>query len=828
MSKQKRKKQRTSRHGREAVPSRRPSAELEETLKRIDELIAADRPREAIALLEPLLKAYPRLAKVRYYFGLAYVEAGDLWRGLQEYEEAMHLSRDPDLWLPLAWMYLNLELNVHALQAFRQALRQGVDESEIDAVRHVVADLEESVQEMSRTLGCPLPQVEQGLRRLEEGIRSLQGGDYGASITANRHAAKLLPGWPPARNNLSLALFFDGQPQEAITIGRQVLAQDPENIQALSNAIRFLAWTGQEDAAKSLWTQLRAIEPRDDGELFKMVEAAAVLEQDEFVYERLNPLDRSGPGRARKTALPRAIEFCLAVAEANLGKRTARRRLKALQESVPGAGDLLAALNAGQPGLGWAERYPYFRVAELIPQRRMEEFIDLIGRQDQMPDQRFHSQMARFAERFPQFVLAAEKMIWEEKQPEAGIGLLASLGNPAAYAALRRFALSQAGDDEMRLQALGILSEADQIAPGETIRVWLKGQWQEIQPRQFEIYEEDTWEYAPAVMELLDRGLHAFQQGDYDKAERLFQQALEQDPSVKEAYNNLSAIYGRRGDTERATQMCRAALEIDPHYVLARCNLSMHLLDEGDMEGAADILKPLADVKRFQAHDMAVYSYAQARLFLYQEEYEKARSFLEMALEVRPDYEPAKELLARLQLLTRVQTGFGSFFERQHERALAKRARLQVKLATPDPSLFEALSLYTKEVLSGMGRVVLPWGGWSGLHKPELRDQILAGLEEPDNVERMVTQLDEEERAALRRVMAHGGHLPWSEFDAEYGNDLEESPYWQWHVPETTMGRLRYHGLLVEATVDGELLIVVPLELRPALAGILGQDTAAD
>ena len=42
----------------------------------------------------------------------------------------------------------------------------------------------------------------------------------------------------------------------------------------------------------------------------------------------------------------------------------------------------------------------------------------------------------------------AEKLIWEDEQVQVGIGLLAAIDTPAAHAALRRFGLSQAGDDE--------------------------------------------------------------------------------------------------------------------------------------------------------------------------------------------------------------------------------------------------------------------------------------------------------------------------------------------------------------------------------------------
>jgi hypothetical protein len=70
-------------------------------------------------------------------------------------------------------------------------------------------------------------------------------------------------------------------------------------------------------------------------------------------------------------------------------------------------------------------------------------------------------------------------------------------------------------------------------------------------------------------------------------------------------------------------------------------------------------------------------------------------------------------------------------------------------------------------------------------------------------------------------VCNQAGTMSWQEFDARYGNDLEESRYWQWFDPESTMGRLRVRGLLVEATVAGELLVAVPVELRPILKELL-------
>ena len=88
------------------------------------------------------------------------------------------------------------------------------------------------------------------------------------------------------------------------------------------------------------------------------------------------------------------------------------------------------------------------------------------------------------------------------------------------------------------------------------------------------------------------------------------------------------------------------------------------------------MLAPLADATRLHPQEMAFYSYTQARVLAYKEEYEAARKALEMALQVWPGYEPAEAMLERLDTFGSVLTGFDSFFERQRQRDRAKRARV--------------------------------------------------------------------------------------------------------------------------------------------------------
>jgi tetratricopeptide (TPR) repeat protein len=794
--------------------------ELQQVLGQAERLIHTGRPQEAVDLLEPLLATYPRIADLHFTLGTARVNAGNRWGGLASFERGLELSDNPAYRMGVAALYMELELHGFALPAFRQALKQRPDHPMMADVPGMIAWLEERVQIMAGHLQVTAPQAEKGLYILNQGQRALHLGDYSASIAANRQAIKLLPNWIPPYNNLSLAQFYGGQPDAAVATARQVLAKEPHNIQALSNAIRFLCWTGQAAEARALWSQLQPLTPQDETERLKMSEAAAVLEEDEIVYQVLKPLDRTGSAAENLLQPSEHVQLFLAVAEANTGRRGARRRLEQLIRQTPWIDRLLAALKAKKPGPGWAERYPYFPSNELITPHGIEAFVKLLGYKEKWSPTRFRREMDAFLTRYPQIVPVAEKLIWEEEQPALGFTMLETIGTPAAYAVLRRFGLSQAGDDEARMQALLILLEAGQITSGERLRIWNKGRWQEVQLRQ-QIVSDRPREANPRVVKLMRRALDAFQKKEDQKAERLFHEILALDPNAKEAYNNLGSIYAYRGEAGRAKEMFQKALELDPLYVFPRCNLALYLLDDDDVEGAEAMIAPLAEVTQFHPQEMAFYTYLQARLLIRRKEYQAARQALQTALEIWPDYGPAQEMLENLDQYARLEEGYNKFYERQQQQRQARRAKLQAQLTDEAPTLAEVIALYPKEVLVGMAREVIPWGGWSGMRKAALVQHIVEVLNQPERLKQLVDGLKDNERAALRQVLAGGGSLTWSTFDAAYDNDLEESPYWQWHTPETLMGRLRERGLLAEATVAGELRVVIPAELRPHLAEIL-------
>jgi tetratricopeptide (TPR) repeat protein len=798
-------------------------------LQRAERWIDRARPEKAVDLLEPLVPSAPDDPDLHQTLGVARALSGDLWGGLSALEEAAALSDDAGYLLPLASLYLEAGLHVHALRTFRAMVDSGVSTPVMKEMRETVTLLEQDLARTAKGLDRPGEQVEQGMLDMEQGHRAAGGGDFDAAVAANRRAIRRLGDWPPPHNNLSQALFYSGQPEEAMREVRWVLSGHPGNLHALANGIRFLAWSGQKGQAGELWARLDNVAPRDADERVKKAEAAAVLAEHESVYETLKPLDEADAAEEITPSLRSRVRFFLAVAEANTGRlRQAVRRLRALKDSVPLAAETLDALNEGRSGTGWTDYFRYFSPMESLPGEQVDALLSLAAQEGDMPPQRFRRRMNRLVERFPQIVLVAEKMIWEEQQPEAGVSMLSTIGTPEAYAAMRRFALSQAGDDQARAEALSALVAAGEIAEGEIVRAWLDGEWREVELSLHEAPDEMVREsnYAPRVIITLNRAMTAQANGDVERAEELFGRVLELDPNVKEAYNNLGAIYARREEHEQAKEMFGKAVEIDPLYLFPRVNLINYLLDEERVGEAEELLKPLSEASGLYPHESALLDFTRARVLVSQAKYNSAKQVLGRALETKPDYEPAQDLLEWIEgmgVWGDLDIGWseGSWWEEQWERDLAWRERLQGKLSTLEPTLAEALPLYTKDALTETARYVIWVGGWSQLRKAELVDAIIEALTKKDYLPWIVARLSEEEKEALRTVLARGGAMGWEDFDACYGNDLDESRYWQWHPPETVMGRLRLHGFLVEATVGDELYVVVPVDLREDLGRAL-------
>jgi Flp pilus assembly protein TadD len=768
--------------------------------------------RGTINLLQPLVRRFRKEFQLHTLLAAAYIKEGELWSGIIYYQKALSIKREKSLLVTVGYLYMNIGLNALALKAFRQSIQSNTKEPFVSEIQSNIEDLEDQLLDIVYLLGVNPAKAYKGLCFFEEGQIALHEEAYTQSIYLNRKAIEYLGNFPAPHNNLSLALFFNGEHEEATHTARQVIEIYPDNIQALSNLIQFLAWTGRTEEARQVWEQLQPLEPIDKITRLKKLDAAAIMEVDEEV-RKLVTQNRSDEGQDK--TFSNHEQMFLAIAEANLGDhKSALRRLRKLENVYSQASEIINALMEGKPGLGWAERFSYFSAMDMIPRREMEAFIDLLTKVDSVSNAKAKKEIARFAARYPQLTLIGKKTLIEDSNPDEAIKFLSLLGTPQAYAVLREFGLGIQGDDEARIQALFALLDNDQITTYEPIRVWQKGEWKEVLFKKQSIVEKPVPEYDDEVIDLLESALNDFNENKLAQAEKKFKRILRLEPRVKEAYNNLGAVYAHQDRHEEAREMMQKALEIDPLYVMPICNLASYFLDEGKVEEALALIAPLNELPQFHPMELAFLSFVRARIHLYKNENELAQKNLETALQVYPDYEPAKKLLNKLTMMNMIKDSFSQMFSRYRSRQGEKRIRLRSMIKTPDPTLEEALSIYNKESLKGIASLVMPRGGWSGYKKAQLHEHLVKYLMEPGSISRLLDTLTSEDKTAFHQVLDNGGHMDWDAFDAVYGNDLEESSYWFHNPPKTVMGRLRAHGLLVEASVEDKFFVCVPIELR--------------
>jgi hypothetical protein len=188
---------------------------------------------------------------------------------------------------------------------------------------------------------------------------------------------------------------------------------------------------------------------------------------------------------------------------------------------------------------------------------------------------------------------------------------------------------------------------------------------------------------------------------------------------------------------------------------------------------------------------------------------------------------PSEELMKSLELEELVR-GFRGWVEEMREDDLRRRVKMRSAPIGSDAALGEVLAGYTKNALVGMGKLLDLPKPFTGLKKRELVEKICVHLCSLGFLKRVVNGLRPEERLALLGLMLKGGFMPCDEFTGKYGDDLEESPYWDWHPPETVMGCLKARGLIGEGSFDGSERIFIPYELRPLLQTVQMEKDAPD
>ncbi len=572
-------------------------AERQAGLQEAERLLRRKRPQEALAVLQQLEQSYPNDEDLLVLLVNTCLDLNDL-QGYQRYAERLLPMRanDPDLLLALAGVYASNLYPSLAVQTFRRFLERYPDHPKAKDARQSLVRLETALDELLPTLGLTgVDRIELAALHDRIGI-ALNSGDFSQGRKAGQQLLGRLPTFIPAHNNLSLMDFAEGKLQQAIERARHVLTLDPDNYQALGNLTRYLALTDREEEARRCLQELLAIDKDELELLWKQAETLAYLGEDQAlleVYQRAEARGYHKPPLANPILHHLAAVAALRLGHEKRARDLWRQALK-LNRNFALARDNLADLE--QPVEQRHAPWP-FTLQQWVPRQTLADALKHFQRTNNNRREGAGQQAALgLLQQHPELVTLVGILLDRGDPDGRDFALETALlaRKPEMLQALRDFALSRRGPDEMRLRAARAVSEAG-LLPDGPVRTWVRGKWHDTIHYQFDITWEPTDLHSPAATELLATATHALRKNQPEEAERLLLQALELASDIPEILNNLAVAYERQGRKDEALALVRRTHEEYPDYFFGNITMANVATSEGAFDEAMNLLRPLTD-----------------------------------------------------------------------------------------------------------------------------------------------------------------------------------------------------------------------------------------
>ena len=558
------------------VIPRRYWDQLEEAQKLFDKKRWAD-ARDKLVDLDRRLPGQPDILTnlINVYYELHDTE------GYQSASERLlKVDRhNADATLGLAGAYLSNGRPMLALCAFREFVQRWPDHPRANEVRATVANLERMMPELLQDLDLPSEQAIE-LAAQHEMVQSLLAqGRYREVRQTAETILKRVPKFAPALNNLSLAHWADGRPDQAVASAQRVLAFEPDNVHALSNVVRFLCAAGRMDEAQPFAERLKAsAAPAADG-VFKKVEGLSYLGDNEGVLELVHQIEQdvNTEPSVRLTAM---YYHLAAVAAWRQGQEDEARGY--WQRSLKlSPGFQFAKENLDDLKKPMGERHgPWsFSFQHWVSHKAILDFDRAIRPALDRGDAVVERAARRYVHGHPEIV-AVVPVLLERGDPqgrEFAVNLARLSKSPELMTLLKDFALSQSGPDKLRMEAAQLVREAG-LLPAGLARIWTQGEWRDLLLLGFEIYDEpELTVHSPQVTAWMQEAVLALRERDIQRAEPLLRKALAEEPDKPDLLNNLAIVYELRGQRQETVTLIREIHERYPDYFFGRVNMARYI-----------------------------------------------------------------------------------------------------------------------------------------------------------------------------------------------------------------------------------------------------------
>lgn len=488
-----------------------------------------------------------------------------------------------------------------ALLAFRRFLEQHGDDPLAESVSASIQEIEQVSAEVLQDFPFSGDERIEFAADHEELVACVKTGDWPQVIALGEQLQSRCPDFVPTLNNLAEAYFREGRVDDAVAASRSALERAPDDVRAMGNLARHLFLLGKDDEAADVCAQLRAA--RSERGDFRRVQAETCmwLGDDAGVLEALAAAERAG---AVESSPDNAMLYHLgAVASARQGNDNQAadywRKSLELWPDFPIADENFSDAEAR---LGVRDGLWPFGFDDWGPEAVLEELRELYDEFDIPWTNRAPSLEARqFASDHPEFVGLIPAVL-DRGDPmgrEMALSLAMDLNTPETMAALKDFAFSTRGPDDLRLRAVDFVCRNGGL-PCAPAKLWIKGSWQESVVFGFEIGDkpDSTKHYDPGVKESSEAGYFALMENDAKEAERLFQKCIAVQGETPEFLQNLATAYQMQHRDEEYRRLINQIHERWPDYSFARIGLSFLATHAGDYEKAESLLAPVLAKRR--------------------------------------------------------------------------------------------------------------------------------------------------------------------------------------------------------------------------------------
>ncbi|MFH1017976.1 MAG: tetratricopeptide repeat protein [Pseudomonadota bacterium] len=135
--------------------------------------------------------------------------------------------------------------------------------------------------------------------------------------------------------------------------------------------------------------------------------------------------------------------------------------------------------------------------------------------------------------------------------------------------------------------------------------------------------------------------------GKLDEAASMYKRSIELHPTA-EAHTFLGWTLGFMGRYEEAIAECKRAIKIDPEFGNPWNDIGAYLIELGKEEEAVPYLERATIATRYDGHVFPHYNLS--RVFLKKGMLQRAMEELQKALEADPEYLPARQALAEIEI----------------------------------------------------------------------------------------------------------------------------------------------------------------------------------